>query len=111
MALGFICYDDACHLKKFARDPARASLTDQSKQLASVEMVVDRMHMIGHVDPWCKEHCDADKIPELAKVRCKYSSFYVLVHRYVEDGIILINGIALYILCTVFYVLSAHPLL
>ena len=66
--IGFICYDDACHLKKFARHPARATLTEQSKQLASVEMVVDRMHMKGHVDPWCKEHCDAAKIPELSKV-------------------------------------------
>ena len=43
--IGFICYDDACHLKRFARDPMRAGITDQGKQLASVEMVVDKMHM------------------------------------------------------------------
>ena len=43
--IGFICYDDACHLKRFARDPMRAGITDQGKQLDSVEMVVDKMHM------------------------------------------------------------------
>jgi len=66
--IGFICYDDACHLKRFARNPVRADLTEQSKQLASVEMVVDRMHMKAHIDPWCREHCDASKDPELKKV-------------------------------------------
>ena len=43
-----ICYDDACHLRKFA---VRADLTAQTKQLASVEMAVDKMHMKGHTDP------------------------------------------------------------
>ena len=66
--IGFICYDNACHLKRFARNPARAYLTEQSKQLASVEMVVDRMHMKAHIDPWCRAHCDASKNPELKKV-------------------------------------------
>ena len=66
--IGFICYDDACHLKRFARNPARADLTEQSKQLASVEMVVDRMLMKAHIVPWCREHCDASKDPEIKKV-------------------------------------------
>jgi len=25
------------------------------------------MYMQGHVDPWCREHCDASKISELKK--------------------------------------------
>ena len=41
----FVCYDDACHLTKFAKNPSRADLTPQAKQLASVQMVVDKMHM------------------------------------------------------------------
>jgi len=80
--LGFICYDNACHLKRFARNPARADLTEQSKQLASVEMVVDQMHMKGHVDPWCREHCDASKFPELKKV----------LSSNIEVGMRLVNG-------------------
>ena len=67
VCIGFICYDDA-YLKKLARHPAGVTLTERSKQLASVEMVVDRMHMKGHVHRWCKEHCDAATIPELSEV-------------------------------------------
>jgi uncharacterized protein (DUF2342 family) len=44
----YICYDDACHLMKFARNPVRADVTPQCKQLASVQMAVDKMHMRGH---------------------------------------------------------------
>ena len=67
MLIGFI-YDDACHLTKFAKDPSRADLTLQAKQVASVQMVVDKMHMKGHVDKWCKQNCDAKTFPELDKV-------------------------------------------
>ena len=66
--VGFVCYDDACHLTKFAKNPSRADLTRQPKQLASVQMVVDKMHMKGHVDKWCKQNCDAKTFPELDKV-------------------------------------------
>ena len=31
-------------------------------------MVVDKMHMKGHVDKWCKQNCDAKTFPELDKV-------------------------------------------
>lgn len=54
--LDFICYDDAFHLRRYA------------KMLASVEMVVDKMHMRWHTDMWCKEHCDAAKFCALDKV-------------------------------------------
>ena len=49
-----ICYDDACHLKRFAGNPARANLTTCATQLASVEMAVDKMHVKGHTDACCK---------------------------------------------------------
>ena len=64
----FICYDDACHLKRFARNPVRKDLTIQTKQLASVEMSVDKMHMKGHTDPWCKANCDPANFTKLNKV-------------------------------------------
>ena len=48
--IGFVCYDDACHLTKFAKNPSRADLTPQAKQLDSVQMVVDKIRMKGRVD-------------------------------------------------------------
>ena len=68
MPIGFVCYDDACHLTKFAKKSTRADLTPQAKQLASVQMVVDKMHMKGHVDKWCKQNCDAKTFSDLDKV-------------------------------------------
>lgn len=52
---GYICYDDGCHLRKFARNPTRKDVTPIAKQLASLEILVDKMHMAGHVDKWCKK--------------------------------------------------------
>lgn len=68
MLTEFICYDDACHLKRFARNPVRASLTYHTAQLASVEMAVDKMHAKGHTDPWCKANCDPSNFTALMKV-------------------------------------------
>ena len=63
----FICYDDACHLKRFANNPKRVDLTEQTKQLAGIlKIIVDKMHMRGHTDSWCKENC---KFPQLEKVK------------------------------------------
>ena len=33
-----------------------------------MEIVVDRMHMKGHIDKWCKEHYDPSRISALDKV-------------------------------------------
>jgi len=63
-----ICYDDACHLKKFSINPKRSELTPQSKQLAEMKMAVDKMHMRGHTDSWCKDNCDPKKFTVLEKV-------------------------------------------
>ena len=67
--LGFVCYDDACHLTEFAKNTSRANLTPQAQQLASVQMVVDKMNMKGHVDKWCKQNCDAKSFHDLDKVK------------------------------------------
>ena len=37
--------------------------------LAKINMVVDRLHMKGHIDQWCKQNCDAKKFEALKKVR------------------------------------------
>ena len=67
--IDFICYDDACHLRKFSSNPAHADLTPQLKTLAKIKMVVDRMHMKGHIDQWCKQNSDAKNLEALKKVR------------------------------------------
>ena len=57
-----------CHLRKYARNPLRASVSPQAESLSSVEIVVDKMHMRRHTDPWCKAKCDPHKFEKLKKV-------------------------------------------
>ena len=49
--IGYICYDDGCHLRRFAQQPHRKNVTATSQKLASLEIVVDKMHIAGHKDP------------------------------------------------------------
>jgi len=44
------------------------NLTPTSKKIASLEIVVDKMHMAGHVDKWCMANCDPRNIAELSNV-------------------------------------------
>ena len=64
----YICYDDGCHLSKFAKNPVRSQITAVSKEIAKKDIVIDKMHMKNHVDQWCKEYCDPRKKPDLEKV-------------------------------------------
>lgn len=57
----------------------RADLTPQTQQLSSMNIVVDKMHMRGHTDAWCKDNCDPHKFPQLEKVCNVYSQFEVLL--------------------------------
>ena len=66
--IGYICYDDGCHLRRFAQNSMRKDLTPTSKFISSLEIVVDKMHMAGHTDKWCKETCDSRKVPDLDEV-------------------------------------------
>ena len=69
----YICYDDGCHLRKYARNTFRREQieTPTAKKLASVEIVIDKMHMSGHVDQWCRKNCD----PRLFQDRVLYFLF------------------------------------
>lgn len=58
IAIDVICYDDACHLKKFCRNPVRSNNTDTAKKLANMEIVCDRFHFRNHVDKWCRRNCN-----------------------------------------------------
>ncbi|KAK3733841.1 hypothetical protein QZH41_008639, partial [Actinostola sp. cb2023] len=53
-----ICYDDACHLKKFAQNPVRSEKTSTSKKLSQIEILCDKFHFKNHVDRWCKTNCN-----------------------------------------------------
>ena len=48
--LEFICYDDGCHLRKYSRNSIRRNLTPTTEKLATVEIVIDKLHMAGHID-------------------------------------------------------------
>ena len=64
-----MCYDDGCHLKKYAQKTRRASLTNAAMKLASLNIVIDQMHFKGHVDEWCKKNCNPYMTDGLKDVR------------------------------------------
>ena len=61
-------YDDGCHLKKFATNPVRSTLTDTATRIQNMKIVVDKMHFKGHIDQWCKHHCNPNDFDELQMV-------------------------------------------
>lgn len=65
---GYICYDDGCHLSKYATNPCRRDLTPITQAISQMSIVIDKMHMAGHVDAWCKENCDPRKFRDLDEV-------------------------------------------
>lgn len=64
----FLCYDDGCHLRKYARNDKRKDMTPTTNFLAQLEIVVDKMHMKGHVDKWCQSTCDPNLFSKLDNV-------------------------------------------
>lgn len=66
---GFVCYDDGCHLKRYASHSDRRKLTPITMRLSSaISIVVDKMHFRGHTDKWCQEHCNPYLFDELKEV-------------------------------------------
>ena len=63
---GCICYDDGCHLSKYATNPCLRDLTPTTQAISQMPIVVDKMHMAGHVDARCKENCDPRKFRDLS---------------------------------------------
>ena len=45
---GFVCYDDGCHLKKYAPHRDRKMMTATAKRLTEINIVVDKLHFQGH---------------------------------------------------------------
>ena len=63
-----LCYDDGCHLHKYARNTAGSHLTDAATKLSTWNIVIDRMHFAGHTDSWCKANCNPNSLKQLGKV-------------------------------------------
>lgn len=63
-----ICYDDACHLLRYAQNPKRRTLTNTSERISNMEIVVDKFHFKNHVDSLCKTHCNPSKCRQLDQV-------------------------------------------
>ena len=74
----YICYGDGCHHRKYARNSCRSSQTSIAKVLAEIDIVIDKMHMAGHVDKWCKANCDPELYDDLKKVHAilSYAQHY-----------------------------------
>ena len=67
--IGFIAYDDGCSLLKYACNNERSEKTKTAESMAKLNIVIDQMHMKGHIDAWCKKTCDLKLFPEIDKVK------------------------------------------
>ena len=47
--IGAICYDDVCHLLKYAQKHKRVNLTDTMKKIGKTKIVVDKFHFGNHM--------------------------------------------------------------
>ena len=76
-----ICYDDGCHLRKFSRHPTRSVLSEVTKKISEIEIVVDRFHYPNHIDDWCKRNCNPNNFVELTEVKYSYNvKLCVVIH-------------------------------
>lgn len=78
------CYDDACHLMKYATNTARRTLTPTAKRMAEMSYVVDRMHFKGYVDPWCRKIATQTSYQQWKWYICKYGCSRRSIVRFVN---------------------------
>ena len=64
-----LIYDDNCHMAKFALKNAKVNPNELTNFLANdVRKTIDKFHFINHIDEWCIQHCDPNKIDDLIGV-------------------------------------------
>ena len=73
---------------KYATNTARRTLTPTAKKMAEMSYVVDRMHFKGHVDQWCQNNCDPDKLPAMEMVHT-----YMYINLYIVDTLFLFSQV------------------
>ena len=107
-----ICYDDACHLKKFATNPKRCNLTDVASVIAKKNIVCDRFHFKNHIDKWCVKNCNPYECDELKVLAIFLRRCIIVVTKveiqFAERMYTLIQF--LYLCCNFMTVLSDHIL-
>ena len=60
-----ICYDDACHFKKYSENEKRSNLNETTKFMAGLGKHVDKFHFPNHVDSWCHANCNPQDVRHL----------------------------------------------
>ena len=58
----------------------RSQLTPTSVKLSNVEIVIDKMHMAGHIDKWCIQNCNPSSFSDLDKVS-QDGLFTCIIHK------------------------------
>ena len=74
----YICYDDGCHLKRYATHPEKCNQTETAEKIAGLNIVVDKLHFKGHVDAWCKENCNPYTCKDLDNVSLTATLVHVI---------------------------------
>ena len=71
-SFAFVFYDisanDGCLLRWYAQNQKWRCLTERANKLSEVKIVIDELHMSGHVDEWCRQTCNLHKFKDLDKV-------------------------------------------
>ena len=55
-------------LGSLLRTPVRSGLSETTKQISEIEIVLDRFHYPNHIDDWCKRTCNPNNFEELRGV-------------------------------------------
>ena len=61
--------------------------TKTAESTAKLNIVIDRMHMKGHIDAWCKKTCDPKLFPEIYKMKIILKRTCVMYVMKVNTGI------------------------
>ena len=67
-AIKQLLYDDMCHFKKFAESSERSKNNEITAKIANMNKHVDKFHFRNHVDKWCQDNCNPDKVEGLKGV-------------------------------------------
>lgn len=62
-----IIHDDACHVRRFAHKHQGRSELGRRLAFPRMHYIIDKLHAKGHVDEWCKQHCNPS-VPQNAEL-------------------------------------------
>ena len=56
-------------MRRYARNSTRSQVTLAASKLASLNIVIDKLHFKGHTDSWCHSNCNPYDVKELEEVQ------------------------------------------